>query len=509
MLSPDKNRLVCEQCGQPMESGASAAGCLNCVLLGGLETDPGATAAPRADTASPGGVAASVRWAYQHYEILRRADGTPWELGRGAMGVTYKALDTNLRVPVALKIIGTRFSAHPEARARFLREARQTARLHHPNVASVHHFGTISPAAGEGVEAGGQTEYFYAMEFIEGETLEARVRRAGVLKADAALEIALQIAHALAAAERRGMVHRDVKPANIMFTAEGEAALETGMTGDDGEAWVKVIDFGLAKAIKGAIQAAERDAQEQDERDGGPLTEGAFLGTPQFASPEQFAGGEVDVRSDIFSLGVTLWYTLCGELPYDGDSLEEVRDRQLHRPLPVGQLEDAGTPKELVRLLRAMLAPEPVRRPPSAHALCERLRRCLTTVREGGLLGQLKTRRVYRVMLGYAVGAWVLLQMCASALRFWGAPVWAPHLVLVLLVAGMGAAALGGWAVDRRAIGKTLLPRQTARRVAFVAAAMLPSLLVAEYFHLTRARVKPVAKPTPTPAAAAASRSRS
>ena len=111
----------------------------------------------------------------------------------------------------------------------------------------------------------------------------------------------------------------------------------------------------------------------------------------------------------------------------------------------MGQLEDAHTPKVLVRLLRAMLAPEPVRRPPSAHALCERLRRCLTTVREGGLLGQLKTRRVYRVVLGYAVGAWVALQMGASALRLWGAPVWAPHLVLVGLVAGLGAAALGGW----------------------------------------------------------------
>ena len=173
MLSPDKNRLLCEQCGQPMESGASAAGCLNCVLLGGLETDPHITVAPPAGTALAGGVPACVRWAYQHYEILRRADGTPWELGRGSMGVTYKALDVNLRVPVALKVIGTRFSAHPEARARFLREARSTARLHHPNVASVHHFGTITPAAGEGVEQNAQTEYFYAMEFIEGETLRS------------------------------------------------------------------------------------------------------------------------------------------------------------------------------------------------------------------------------------------------------------------------------------------------------------------------------------------------
>ena len=134
---------------------------------------------------------------------------------------------------------------------------------------------------------------------------------------------------------------------------------------------------------------------------------------------------------------------LCGDLPYDGSSLAEVRDRQLHRELPVAQLEDQNTPPTVVRLLRAMLAPDPVRRPPSAHALCERLRRSLTTVREGGLLGQLKTRRVYRVVLGYAVGAWVALQLCASALRGLGAPVWAPHLLLVLLVAGSGRGGIG------------------------------------------------------------------
>ena len=506
MLTPEKKALVCEQCGQPMGSDATLTGCLNCLLLGGLDPNPAAdtlppaSAPPSPPVPAPGRQPEPRTRTYQHYEICTRPDGSLWELGHGAMGVTYKALDVNLRVPVALKVIGTRYSAHPEARARFLREARATARLHHPNVASVHHFGTITHPPGEGGTATGElTEYFYAMEFIEGETLEARVRRAGVLRPIPALEIALQVAHALAAAERRGMVHRDVKPANIMFTEEGEAALETGMSGDDGEAWVKIIDFGLAKAIKGALAAAEEGADD-NEIAGVPITHGGFLGTPQFASPEQFAGGDVDVRSDIFSLGVTLWYMVCGELPYEGNSLAEVRDRQLHRELPTAQLEEMGTPKTLVKLLRAMLAPDPQRRPSSARALCERLRRSLTTVREGGLIGQLKTRRVYRVVLGYAMGAWIALQLCASGLRGLGAPVWAPHVILVLLAAGAGAAALGGWAIDRRAIGKSGLPRRTARRVAFVAAAMLPSLLVAEYFHLTRS-------PAPPPAAAPAASS--
>ena len=187
---------------------------------------------------------------YHHYEILTRPDGSRWELGRGAMGVTYKARDVNLNTPVALKIINAQFSARSDARRRFLREAQAAARLRHPNVASVFHFGAINtlPEPGGGLtsaeEAAEVGDCFYAMEFIEGETLEARVRRSGPLSPIAALQIARQVARALAAAERRGLVHRDLKPSNIMLVAEEEA---TGATGSHGEAWVKVIDFGLAK----------------------------------------------------------------------------------------------------------------------------------------------------------------------------------------------------------------------------------------------------------------------
>ena len=199
------------------------------------------------------------------------------------------------------------------------------------------------------------------MEFIEGETLESFVRREGSLHPVAALEIALQIAHALGAAERRGLVHRDLKPANVMLTTEGVAAVSLGHgcpPHDDGEAWVKVIDFGLAKAIRRALgkhTGGDPDADPDD----GPLTQGGFLGTPQFASPEQFAGGDLDARSDIFSLGVTLWYALTGDLPFDGESLAEVRDRQLHRGLPTAQLSDAHLPAPVVRLLGHMLSPDP------------------------------------------------------------------------------------------------------------------------------------------------------
>ena len=505
MLPPDKKSLLCEQCGQPHgkrrdrhrlpELPPPRRAGVGTFLP--LPRPHHAARLPRRHrrAVSPAAhrrTADLIARTYQHYEILTREDGNLWELGRGAMGVTYKAMDVNLRMPVALKVICARFSAHPEARARFLREARAAARLHHPNVASVHHFGTISfPCAAR--EIGDGTEYFYAMEFIEGETLESLVRRAGSLPPVAALEIALQIAHALGAAERRGMVHRDVKPANVMLTPRARprwSPASPATTARRGSRSSISVWPRRSRARWKRRKPTTTDSPQPPAA--APLTaSGGFLGTPQFASPEQFAGGDVDVRSDIFSLGVTLWYMLCGELPYDGGSLAEVRDRQLHRELPLAQLEDFRVPPTVVRLLRAMLAPDPQRRPPSASALCERLRRSLTVVREGGLIGQLKTRRVYRVVLGYAVGAWVILQICASGLRGFGAPVWAPHLLLVLLVAGLSAAGLAGWAVDRRAIGKSHLPRKTAKRVAFVAAAVLPSLLVAGYFHWTRVRVPP------------------
>ena len=490
-LSPEKHLLVCEQCNQPLGSGGTITGCLNCLLLGGLGPDD--HAAKPAGIPAPPTTGARV---YQHYEIFNRPDGALWELGRGAMGVTYKAIDVNLQMFVALKVINAKFSAHPEARTRFLREARAAAKLQHPNVAGVHHFGTISFPS----EVGDGTECFYAMEFIEGETLESYVRREGALHPVAALEIALQITHALGAAERRGLVHRDLKPANVMLTTDGIAAISLGHCPphEDGEAWVKVIDFGLAKAIRRALSKGT-GGQPADEDDG-PLTRGGFLGTPQFASPEQFAGGDLDARSDIFSLGVTLWYALTGDLPFDGESLAEVRDRQLHRGLPTAQLSDAHLPAPVVRLLGHMLSPDPDKRPPTAAALCERLKRCLTTLRDGGVLGQLKTRRVYRVVLGYAVGVSLLMQVCAVALPGLGAPVWAVRTLIICSLLGLGLAALYGWALDRRAIGKTHLPRHYGRRLAFVALALLPAALTAAFFLLRPAPDTPRAAPAATKA---------
>ncbi|MDQ6655947.1 MAG: protein kinase, partial [Verrucomicrobiota bacterium] len=351
MPAPDEKHLVCEQCGASLQ--ASDAHCLHCMLAGGFEA-----AEPNESRTAPEPETLTGTRFYQHYEIETRADGSLHKLGRGAMGITYKALDVNLHLPVALKVINARFSAQPDARARFLREARAAARLRHPNVASVFHYGTLE----RGAEEGGGEECFYAMEFVEGETLEARVRRDGPLPTPLALQITLQITQALAAAEKRGLIHRDLKPSNIMLAAEAAS---------EGAGWVKVIDFGLAKAI----------ASDEREPTGDTFaTRGGFVGTPQFASPEQIDNGELDVRSDIYSLGVTLWFALTGDLPFAGGSLAETRDRQLHRPLPVENLKEAGVPAPVIALLSSMLAPDPAQRPASSNELRESIARCLETL---------------------------------------------------------------------------------------------------------------------------------
>jgi hypothetical protein len=150
---------------------------------------------------------------FEHYELVTGEDGKPVELGRGAMGVTYKAFDVDLHCPVTLKVISERYVGDESARLRFLREARAAARLRHSNIASVLHLGK---SAGN---------YFYAMEFVEGETLEHFIKRSGRLDVKLALEIARQVAAGLAAVHEQNLVHRDIKPTNIMVRLKEEGGL--------------------------------------------------------------------------------------------------------------------------------------------------------------------------------------------------------------------------------------------------------------------------------------------
>ncbi|MEO8440315.1 MAG: protein kinase [Spartobacteria bacterium] len=341
--------MLCEQCGAPLYTWAAEEGCLNCLLSTGIDAE-------RTDDILLSNAAPHL---YQHYEILTRPDGSRWELGHGAMGVTYKARDVILDTPVALRIINRRFAAQPEARRRFLREAQVAAQMRHPNVASVFHLGAAET---------GESDWFYAMEFIEGESLEARLRRSGPIPLRFALEVGLQVARALAAAEKRGLVHRDLKPSNIMLVAEEESGVGDRLPGKSGAPWVKVIDFGLAKISTEPGESA------------GP--EG-FVGTRAFSSPEQIEGREVDGRSDIYSLGVTLWYALTSKLPFAAGSSADGGEDTRRLPLPVAQLAEVGVSRPVISLLVSMLAFSPKRRPRSASELCRTMEGCLKALPGG------------------------------------------------------------------------------------------------------------------------------
>lgn len=286
---------------------------------------------------------------FQHYEVPQRPDGSPWELGRGAMGVTYKAFDTNLRSPAALKVINPQLLQDERARQRFLREARAAAQLRHPNVATIYHLGH------EGVE-----NYFYAMELIEGETFEELIVREGPLAPALALELTLQVTRALIAAHSVGLIHRDIKPSNLMITRH------------HGEILVKVIDFGLAKAVEKELEPVEGSAL------GNALTRtssGGFLGTPYYASPEQLEGLPLDTRSDIYSLGVTLWFLLSGKPPFHATSMARVISEHLGKPPPFEVLPPL--PDKLPKLLRRMLEKEAHLRQQTPMELRDEILACL------------------------------------------------------------------------------------------------------------------------------------
>src|SRR5437764_3713216 len=329
---------TCANCGRPLTQLGPKNECLRCLVGLGFLADGEEPERPTTrGRLTPGPLK------YAHFEVEVGADGFPAELGAGAMAITYRARDTVLNSVVALKVIDRKVAQNPGARSRFLREARAAANIHHPNVAQVTYYGE---------QAG---ECFYAMELVEGETLEARVRRDGPMPLALALQVVEQAARALAVAEVCGVVHRDIKPSNLMLESDTSDALV-----------VKVIDYGVAKVM--GLQA--EPAAEQ--------TQAGFIGTPAFASPEQFAGAgqlPIDTRSDIYSLGVTLWYLLSGRTPFVGRTMEEIRARQTGE-LPLEQLRNLHLPGQVISLLKSMLAPDPKDRPQSARELLSAVHSC-------------------------------------------------------------------------------------------------------------------------------------
>src|SRR6516165_1840908 len=240
---------TCATCGRSLTQVGPKGECLRCLAsLGFLKDSQSAETPGHRGRLTPGPLK------YDHFEVDVGADGFPVELGAGAMAIPYRARDTFLNSIVALKVIARKISKMPGVRSRFLREARAAAQIRHPNVARVTHYG----------EQDG--ECFYVMELVEGETLEAKVRREGPMALATALEIIERVARALAAAEECGVVHRDIKPSNIMLEYDSASGVPI----------VKVIDYGVAKVLT-------RDVQP-----GAEQTQTGFIGTPAFASPEQF-----------------------------------------------------------------------------------------------------------------------------------------------------------------------------------------------------------------------------
>src|SRR5438105_4794383 len=329
---------TCATCGRPLTQVSPKGECLRCLVGLGFLADGEEPERPAARSRlTPGPLR------YAHFEVEVGADGFPVELGAGAMAITYRARDTVLNSEAALKVIERRVAQNLGARSRFLREARAAANIHHPNIARVTYYG----------EQDG--ECFYAMELVKGETLEARVRRDGPMPFALALEVIEQAARALAAAEACGVVHRDIKPSNIMLESDASGAPT-----------VKLIDYGVAKVMG---PQAEPGIEQ---------TQAGFIGTPAFASPEQFAGIQqlpIDTRSDIYSLGVTLWYLLTGRTPFVGCTMEEIRARQTSE-LPLEQLRILHLPAQVIALVKSMLAPDPKDRPQTARELLSAVHSC-------------------------------------------------------------------------------------------------------------------------------------
>ena len=361
----------CAMCGRPLTQVGSKGECIRCLAdLGFLNGSQQPEKSKTGRRLTPGPLK------YDHFEVEVGVDGFPIELGSGAMAITYRARDTVLNSVVALKVIDRKVAKMPGVRSRFLREARAAAQIRHPNVARVSHYG----------EQDG--ECFYVMELVEGETLEAKVRREGPMPLAGALEVIEQAARALAAAEACGVVHRDIKPSNIMIESD-----------PGGTPIVKVIDYGIAKILG---LEAERGAE--------PIQTG-FVGTPAFASPEQFAPSEpmkIDMRSDIYSLGVTFWYLLSARVPFVGRTLPEVAAKQAEE-LPVEQLKNSHVPARVITLLQSMLAVDPAKRPRTARELLSVIHRCYAK------FSREARARQKRAAFGVAVVALIVATMSAGA----------------------------------------------------------------------------------------------
>ena len=324
-------------------------------------------------------------------------------LGAGGMGQVYRARDARLGREVAIKVLPAGVLEESAVR-RFEVEARAAGSLNHPNIIAVYDVGTH-----DGIP-------YLVCELVEGQTLRERLDKP--LAMSTAIDLALQFAQGLSAAHDRGVVHRDLKPENLFVTNEGR---------------LKILDFGLARLVH------EDSARK-------PVTRaGTVMGTVGYMSPEQVRGLPVDHRSDIFSFGLILHELLTGKPAFERPSAAEISAAIVNDPPPVLPRD---LPSALVQLVSRCLEKDPARRFQSARELASELERMDSKAEPRSLIGELKRRRVFRVLIGYGVVSFAVLQVIEPIMHGLGLPDSVLKVVVVLLGLGFPIALILAWAFD-------------------------------------------------------------